>query len=422
MDAGSVIGDRIGVKIRGVRIGAPQVLAGAILNVGFNVEVIGFGVGTTGHFLVVANAVSIDVRGAASAANPENILLVSLTVAVPFRLLKTTAVQGGAWAVADSALVQLADTFVLAVANAIAVDVFRAPAATIADGIKRCTLGGIGIIEVARGGVRAQVARVANPVAIRVTQTSAQLFVVVRDVRGVEEFRGEVKPQPDVHLIGVGRWGLGQDLQSEGTGHDAVGGELAEQDPLVFVRFGVGEVGEGEPRPSDHVVDEDIAAWHSATGFKGVDPVSDGGDVAVFVSEEGRSPVDADGHPAVVLGVFEARSVKQGRKDVVGGRAAEGGVKEGRACAELQRNQLVAESSGDLVARFGHPHIEAVGLHALQPSNFGGVVVGHHFHFDAVAGHGVVGETDGAFDNGVQTGAEIARPVVHGGDRIIVAG
>jgi hypothetical protein len=88
-------------------------------------------------FFIVANAVSVDVLSAVSAANAQGIFLVAVAIAIAFRLIVTSTLVDGARAVANSAGVKLADTIVLVVANAVAVCIRSTIATAHAKGIFR---------------------------------------------------------------------------------------------------------------------------------------------------------------------------------------------------------------------------------------------------------------------------------------------
>ena len=79
---------------------------------------------------VITNAIGIGVRFTVSAAFAERIKLVSFAVAIAFRNVCTSAFVNRTGAVADAALINLADTVVDVITDAIRIGVGRAVATT----------------------------------------------------------------------------------------------------------------------------------------------------------------------------------------------------------------------------------------------------------------------------------------------------
>jgi hypothetical protein len=84
---------------------------------------------------VIADAILIGIRSACSAAYANSIGLVAIAIAVPCRDIGTTALIDGAWTVANATGIQASEAFVFIIANAIAIRIGHAVAATIAQGI-----------------------------------------------------------------------------------------------------------------------------------------------------------------------------------------------------------------------------------------------------------------------------------------------
>jgi hypothetical protein len=84
---------------------------------------------------IVADAVCIGVSRAASAANSEGVILISVTVAVPLWDVATTANSSGSWAIAYAALVEVSDTAVNIVTDAVFIGVSSARSSALVEGV-----------------------------------------------------------------------------------------------------------------------------------------------------------------------------------------------------------------------------------------------------------------------------------------------
>ena len=87
-------------------------------------------------FVVIAQAIAIDVRCAVTATHPNGIELVAITVAVAFRNVFTSAIVHGAGTITNAAGIECTDAIVLIVANAISVDVGRAISSAHSEGVE----------------------------------------------------------------------------------------------------------------------------------------------------------------------------------------------------------------------------------------------------------------------------------------------
>ena len=85
---------------------------------------------------VVTDAVSIGVSGAAAATNTEDIEFISIAVAGIGGHIDTSAVIDLAWAVTNATVIELTNTKVHIVANAVRIDVDRAVPSTNANGVE----------------------------------------------------------------------------------------------------------------------------------------------------------------------------------------------------------------------------------------------------------------------------------------------
>ena len=112
-----------------------DVAATAIVNVAGAISDAASIEGSNAVVNIVADAVCIGVSRAASAANSEGVILISVTVAVPLWDVATTANSSGSWAIAYAALVEVSDTAVNIVTDAVFIGVSSARSSALVEGV-----------------------------------------------------------------------------------------------------------------------------------------------------------------------------------------------------------------------------------------------------------------------------------------------
>jgi len=136
-----ILGVTEAIPVRVAWAGAPAhpngvlIEAGAALFGGVGIEVARQWVYTTEDLVHIADAVSVDIRGAISTADAEGVELIAIAVTVPIGDARASAVEDVARAVADAANVEGAHAGVDVVAEAISVCIGRAGPTADPDGV-----------------------------------------------------------------------------------------------------------------------------------------------------------------------------------------------------------------------------------------------------------------------------------------------
>ena len=284
---------------------------------GIGIVVAGLRIVTARFLDVVADAVAVHVRRTVSATDTDGIKLVAIAIAVAGRNVGTAAIIDGAGTVANTTGIRHTDTVIVVIADAIAVRICRAVTTADTDGIE--LLAGAVIVRCGRIVVAGRLIRtsgdlvlVADAVAIAVVQAVAIAVLTCRwvDACRVATTTAAVgvdrQAHGDVVVIVTGR----EDLDIDRTADVTVRGQLGQQDRTVRSGQSVDIPVQDVPHAADLIVHDDVSARNAATGFEDQRPVLLGrvhhGSCA-FASVGISGPIDADGHPAVVVQVRESR-------------------------------------------------------------------------------------------------------------------
>ena len=142
-------------------------------------------VGASWNLVVVANAVTINIRSTGASADTNGVQLVTVTVAVSSWDVGTATVVDGTGAVADSAGIEVSDAVIHVVTDAILVCVCSAVTAAFVQGVQLVSV----TVAVSRGDLRAA--------------TVVDVAGAVTDATGIEGSHAVVHVVTDAVLVGV---------------------------------------------------------------------------------------------------------------------------------------------------------------------------------------------------------------------------
>ncbi len=156
-----------------------------------------------------------------------------------------------------------------------------------------------------------------------------------------------------------------KDLDEELATDLAVGRRLSEEDLLVVTGNAVGTARQNVPSAADGRADVHIAPC-TESNFPGVHiGIHQDGHLRFSRGQVGLL-VNADGHPAVVLGTFETRSRVKDRVDRSGGGATQDVLVERRGGVEEQGRVLISNHSRQEVVGVGRGEVHAISGHSAH--------------------------------------------------------